>query len=162
LIYTLFTNKKGGHCPKLLMELKIKKLNKNATIPSYASLSAAGADLYSCEEEISFAPGETRLVHTGIAMQIPNGYVGLIYARSGIATKRGLAPANKVGVIDSDYRGEIMVALHNHSDKVASIQAGERIAQIVIAPYITADFVESQTLDETERGDGGFGSTGVK
>lgn len=144
------------------MELKIKKLNENAVIPSYASSCAAGADLYSCEGELSFAPGETKLVHTGIAMEIPNGYVGLIYARSGIATKRGLAPANKVGVIDSDYRGEIMVALHNHSDKTASIQAGERIAQIVIAPYITADFVESQTLDETERGQGGFGSTGTK
>lgn len=144
------------------MELKIKKLNENAVIPSYASSCAAGADLYSCEGELSFAPGETKLVHTGIAMEIPNGYVGLIYARSGIATKRGLAPANKVGVIDSDYRGEIMIALHNHSDKTASIQAGERIAQIVIAPYITADFVESQTLNETERGDGGFGSTGVK
>lgn len=144
------------------MELKIKKLNENAVIPSYASSCAAGADLYSCEGELSFAPGETKLVHTGIAMEIPNGYVGLIYARSGIATKRGLAPANKVGVIDSDYRGEIMIALHNHSDKTASIQAGERIAQIVIAPYITVDFVESQTLNETERGDGGFGSTGVK
>lgn len=145
-----------------MVELKIKKLNSNAVIPSYGSACAAGADLYSCEDEIIFAPGETKLVHTGIAMQIPDGYVGLIYARSGIATKRGLAPANKVGVIDSDYRGEIMVALHNHSDKDAKIDAGERIAQIVIAPYLTVNFTETDDLDCTERGAGGFGSTGTK
>ncbi len=145
-----------------MVDLKIKKLNENAVIPSYGSACAAGADLYSCEGEISFAPGETKLVHTGIAMEIPDGYVGLIYARSGIATKRGLAPANKVGVIDSDYRGEIMVALHNHSDKQAAIEAGERIAQIVIAPYLTVNFIETDTLDNTERGAGGFGSTGTK
>ncbi len=145
-----------------MMELKIKKLNVNAVIPSYGSACAAGADLYSCEGELSFAPGETKLVHTGIAMQIPDGYVGLVYARSGVATKRGLAPANKVGVIDSDYRGEIMVALHNHSNITAKIEAGERIAQIVIAPYLTVDFIESDSLDETDRGAGGFGSTGAK
>ncbi|MEE0928884.1 MAG: dUTP diphosphatase [Acutalibacteraceae bacterium] len=145
-----------------MMELKIKKLNVNAVIPSYGSACAAGADLYSCDGELSFAPGETKLVHTGIAMQIPDGYVGLVYARSGVATKRGLAPANKVGVIDSDYRGEIMVALHNHSNITAKIEAGERIAQIVIAPYLTVDFIESDSLDETERGAGGFGSTGAK
>ncbi len=144
------------------MKLKILKLNEKAVMPSYGSACAAGADLYSCEEEISFAPGETRLVHTGIAMEIPDGYVGLIYARSGIATKRGLAPANKVGVIDSDYRGEIMVALHNHSENISKIDAGERIAQIVIAPYIKADFIEADELDTTERGEGGFGSTGTK
>ncbi len=145
-----------------MLELKIKKLNQNATIPSYGSACAAGADLYSSEGELTFAPGETKLVHTGIAMEIPDGYVGLIYARSGIATKRGLAPANKVGVIDSDYRGEIMVSLHNHSDKVAKIEAGERVAQIVITPYLTVNFVETDTLDDTERGEGGFGSTGTK
>lgn len=145
-----------------MLKLKVLKLNENATLPSYASACAAGADLYSCEEEITFAPGETRLVHTGIAMEIPDGYVGLIYARSGIATKRGLAPANKVGVIDSDYRGEIMVALHNHSKGETSIDTGERIAQIVIAPYIQADFTEAHSLDDTERGVGGFGSTGTK
>lgn len=144
------------------MELRIKKLNEKAVIPSYASSCAAGADLYSCEDELVFAPGETKLVHTGIAMEIPNGYVGLIYARSGIATKRGLAPANKVGVIDSDYRGEIMVALHNHSDKETKIDAGERVAQIVITPYLTADFIETESLEETARGEGGFGSTGTK
>ncbi len=145
-----------------MVELKIKKLNQNATIPSYGSTCAAGADLYSSEGELTFAPGETKLVHTGIAMEIPDGYVGLIYARSGIATKRGLAPANKVGVIDSDYRGEIMVSLHNHSDNQAKIEAGERVAQIVITPYLTVNFVETDTLDDTERGEGGFGSTGTK
>ncbi len=144
------------------MDLKIKKLSDNAVIPTYGSEYAAGADLYSCEGELTFAPGETRLVHTGIAMQIPDGYVGLVYARSGIASKRGLAPANKVGVIDSDYRGELMVALHNHSNEVQSIASGERIAQIVIAPYLTANFIESEELDDTDRGIGGFGSTGTK
>ena len=144
------------------MELKIKKLNSNATIPSYGSKFAAGADLYSCEEELSFAPGETKLVHTGIAMEIPEGYVGLVYARSGIATKRGLAPANKVGVIDSDYRGEVMVALHNHSNEIQTIAAAERIAQIVIAPYLAVDFTEVEDLSDTLRGEGGFGSTGTK
>lgn len=145
------------------MELKIKKLNDNAVIPSYGSASAAGADLYACEGgEVTIKSGETKLIHTGIAMEIPEGYVGLVYARSGIAVKRGLAPANKVGVIDSDYRGEIMVAIHNHSDIEQTIADAERIAQIVIAPYLTVDFVETEELDETERGAGGFGSTGTK
>lgn len=145
------------------MELKIKRLSPDAKIPTYGSASAAGADLYALAvKEIEINAGETLLVHTGIAMQIPDGYVGLIYARSGLATKKGLAPANKVGVIDSDYRGEIMVALHNHSDKAQKIENGERIAQIVIAPYLRAFFTESDTLDETERGEGGFGSTGKK
>ena len=143
-----------------MLDLKIKKLNDNATIPTYGSACAAGADLYSCEGELNFLPGETKLVHTGIAMEIPDGYVGLIYARSGIATKRGLAPANKVGVIDSDYRGEIMVSLHNHSTEVVSVEAKERIAQIVIAPYLTVNFTEVEELDDTARGTGGFGSTG--
>jgi dUTP pyrophosphatase len=145
-----------------VVELKIKKLYENATIPSYGSACAAGADLYSCEGEMTFEPGETKMVHTGIAMEIPDGYVGLIYARSGIATKRGLAPSNKVGVIDSDYRGEIMVSLHNHSNKTATIEAGERIAQIVITPYLTVNFIEVDSLDATQRGTGGFGSTGTK
>ena len=144
------------------MNLKIKKLSDKAVIPTYGSEYAAGADLYSCEGELTFAPGETKMVHTGLAMQIPVGYVGLIYARSGIATKRGLAPANKVGVIDSDYRGEIMVALHNHSSEPQTIAAGERIAQMVIAPYLTVNYVETDTLDDTDRGTGGFGSTGTK
>ena len=102
------------------------------------------------------------MVHTGLAMQIPVGYVGLVYARSGIASKRGLAPANKVGVVDSDYRGEVMVALHNHSSEPQTIAAGERIAQMVIAPYLTVNYVETDTLDDTDRGTGGFGSTGTK
>ena len=144
-----------------MLNLKIKKLNENATTPAYGSALAAGADLYSCEEKLTFLPGETKLVHTGIAMAIPEGYVGLIYARSGIATKRGLAPANKVGVIDSDYRGEIMVSLHNHSNETVSIDAKERIAQIVITPYLTVNFTEADELDNTERGTGGFGSTGT-
>lgn len=145
------------------MELRIKKLSNSAVIPSYGSASAAGADLYACEgAEVTIKPGETKLIHTGIAMEIPEGYVGLVYARSGIAVKRGLAPANKVGVIDSDYRGEIMVAIHNHSEIGQTIADAERIAQIVIAPYLTVDFVEAQELDETDRGAGGFGSTGTK
>ena len=146
-----------------MQTVKVKKLNEKAIIPTYGSSFAAGADLYACcEGEISINPGETVLIKTGIAMEIPENFVGLVYARSGIATKRGLAPANKVGVIDADYRGEIMVSLHNHSNSVQSISEGERIAQLVIAPYLTADFVEAETLDETARGAGGFGSTGTK
>ena len=143
--------------------VKIKKLSENATIPTYGSEFAAGADLYACTgETVSINPHETKLIHTGIAMEIPTGYAGLIYARSGIASKRGLAPANKVGVVDSDYRGEIMVALHNHSEAVQTIDNGERIAQLVIAPYVTADFILSDELEDTDRGEGGFGSTGKK
>ena len=145
-----------------MIDLKILKLNEKAVIPSYGSASAAGADLYSAEDEITIIPGETKLVHTGLAMEIPEGYVGLIYARSGIATKRGLAPANKVGVIDSDYRGEIMVSIFNHSSEIQTIAAGERVAQIVITPYLTVNFTEVEALDSTERGSGGFGSTGTK
>ena len=141
--------------------MNIKKLNENATVPTYGSVSAAGADLYACEA-VTVASGETVLVHTGIAMAIPEGYVGLIFARSGLATKRGLAPANKVGVIDSDYRGEIMVALHNHGKADQAIEAGERIAQIVFTPYVAADFSVVEELDTTDRGAGGFGSTGKK
>ena len=141
--------------------MKIKKLCENATVPTYGSKCAAGADLYSCEA-VTVRAGETALVHTGIAMAIPEGYVGLIYARSGLATKRGLAPANKVGVIDSDYRGEIMVALHNHGATEQTVELGERIAQIVFTPYSAASFDVVDELDETERQDGGFGSTGRK
>ena len=141
--------------------MKIKKLCENATVPTYGSARAAGADLYSCEA-VTVKSGETVLVHTGIAMAIPDGYVGLIYARSGLATKRGLAPANKVGVIDSDYRGEIMVALHNHGVAEQTVERGERIAQIVFTPYSAASFDLVDELDETERADGGFGSTGRK
>ena len=144
-------------------KMKIKKLNDRAIVPTYASAFAAGADLYACEEsEITIAPGETRLIHTGIALEIPQGYVGLIYARSGLSTKRGLAPANKVGVIDCDYRGEIMVALYNQSGAEQTLAVGERIAQIVFTQYDTAEFDVVDELDSTERGAGGFGSTGTK
>ena len=143
--------------------MNIKKLKSSATVPSYGSACAAGADLYACEDApVTIGVGETVLIHTGIAMAIPDGYVGLIYARSGLATKKGLAPANKVGVIDSDYRGEIMVALHNHGSTAQTVEHGERIAQIVFTPYIAADFSVTDELDSTERGAGGFGSTGSK
>ena len=140
--------------------VKIKKLNEKAVIPTYGSPYSAGADLYSAMDEITIAPGETVLVKTGIALELPVGYAGLIYARSGLASKRGLAPANKVGVVDCDYRGEVMVALHNHSNIPQTVAAGDRIAQLVIAPYIVAEFEETDELSETVRGEGGFGSTG--
>lgn len=146
----------------LSANVNIKKLKANATIPTYGSDFAAGADLYAClEEELTIMPGETFLVPTGLAMALPCGYAGLIYARSGLASKKGLAPANKVGVIDSDYRGEIMVALHNHSKEAATILPDERIAQLVITPYIVANYITVDSLDETKRGEGGFGSTGT-
>lgn len=147
----------------LEMDVKIKKLNENAQIPTYGTDYAAGADLYACiEEEMTFAPGETKLVPTGISVEVPTGYAGLIYARSGLASKRGLAPANKVGVVDSDYRGEVMVALHNHGTVEQKIEVGERIAQFVITPYLKANYNLVQELDDTERGANGFGSTGTK
>ena len=144
------------------MKVNFKVLNDAATPPAYATEFAAGADLYNLDEEVLLMPGETKLIHTGIALEIPEGYVGLIFARSGLATKRGLAPANKVGVIDSDYRGEIMVALHNHSSLEARVEAKERVAQISIVPFLKAEFSEVDTLSETVRGVGGFGSTGKK
>ena len=143
------------------MEIKVKKLFPEAKLPTYGSDFAAGADLYAAEPEaVRIAPGETALVHTGIAMEIPEGYGGFLYARSGLATKKGLAPANKVGVIDADYRGEIMVALYNQSSAEQVVESGERIAQLVIAPFLKASFSEAQELCETRRGEGGFGSTG--
>ncbi|MBQ7923806.1 MAG: dUTP diphosphatase [Clostridia bacterium] len=144
-------------------KVAIKKLDENAVIPTYGSQYSAGADLYALtDEEITFAPHETKLIRTGLAMEIPEGYAGLIYARSGLASKRSLAPANKVGVVDADYRGEVMVALHNHSDKEQTIAPKERIAQLVIAPFLKAEFCEQDELSETVRGVGGFGSTGTK
>ena len=143
--------------------VKFTKLNENAIVPTYGTPFAAGADLYALPgDAIQINPGETVLIHTGIAMQIPDGNAGFIFARSGIATKRGLAPANKVGVIDSDYRGEIMVALHNHSNECQEIAGGERVAQLVIMPYVKAEFDECDALGDTSRGEGGFGSTGTK
>jgi dUTP pyrophosphatase len=144
-------------------KIAVKKLNEKAVLPTYGSDFSAGADLYALiEESVEFLPNETKLIPTGLAMEIPVGYAGLIYARSGLASKRGLAPANKVGVIDSDYRGEIMVALHNHSGTTQKIEPQERIAQLVVTPFLKAEFVESETLGETVRGEGGFGSTGTK
>ncbi len=137
------------------------KTRPEAVCPAYQSESAAGADLYAAiSEEIKIAPGETFFVPTGISLEIPEGFVGLIYARSSLACKKGIAPANKVGVIDSDYRGEIMVALFNHSSEGVTVSAGDRIAQLVITPYLTAEFKEVQQLTETQRAAGGFGSTG--
>lgn len=144
-------------------QVNIKKLKENAVMPTYGSEYAAGADLYACiDEDLTINPGETKLVSTGIAMELPLGYAGLVYARSGLASKRGLAPANKVGVVDADYRGEVMVALHNHSNEPQTITTGERIAQYVIAPYLKAVFNEVEELSDTVRGAGGFGSTGQK
>ena len=145
------------------MKVNIKKLNERATVPSYGSEFAAGADLYACiEGDLQIKPHETAVIPTGIAIELPQGFVGLIYARSGLASKKGLAPANKVGVIDSDYRGEVKVALHNHSQEIQTVSAGERIAQLVIAPYVTAEFAVVSDLSQTVRGSGGFGSTGSK
>ena len=143
------------------MQVSVKKLRHGAVLPTYGSSEAAGADLYACmEEPRTIAPGETAFVPTGLAMELPKGYVGLIYARSGLACKRGLAPANKVGVIDSDYRGEFIVALHNHGTEAQTIESGERIAQLVITPVVTPCYQEAESLSASDRGCGGFGSTG--
>ena len=141
--------------------IRVKRLRENAILPTYGSAGAAGADLYAClEKEITVAPGESVFVPTGLAMEIPVNCAGLIYARSGLACKRGLAPANKVGVVDSDYRGEFMVVLHNHGAVPQTVCHGERIAQLVITPILTPSYLEVDTLDSTERAGGGFGSTG--
>lgn len=141
--------------------VRVKKLRENAVLPSYGSDYAAGADLYACNA-VTVEPGATEFVQTGLALEVPAGYAGLVYARSGLACKKGLAPANKVGVIDADYRGEIMVALYNHSFQAVEIEPGERVAQLVITPYLTAVFEETEELSDTVRGEGGFGSTGRK
>lgn len=147
----------------LTAPVSVKKLDPRAKLPSYGSADAAGADLYALTDApVTIAPGATVFVHTGVAMAIPQGYVGLVYARSGLASKQGLAPANKVGVIDADYRGELMVAIHNHSGETRTVENGDRIAQLVIAPYLTAQFAETDELGDTQRGAGGFGSTGTK
>lgn len=145
------------------MKVYIKKLNEKAVVPAYGSEYAAGADLYACiDKDIEILPHTTAVIPTGLALELPVGYAGLIYARSGLATKKGLAPANKVGVVDCDYRGEVKVALHNHSEIPQTVAAGERVAQLVITPYITAVFEEAEELSSTVRGAGGFGSTGSK
>ena len=145
------------------MKIKVKKLNDKAVLPTFGSTESAGGDLYSAESgDVVIEAGETVFIGTGLAVEIPEGYVGLVYARSGLACKRGLAPANKVGVIDSDYRGEIKVALHNHGKEAQTIIKGERIAQLVIAPYLKVEYEETKELSDTARGTGGFGSTGRK
>ena len=141
--------------------IRVKKVNPNAILPTYGSQEAAGADLHAClQEPVTILPGESVFVPTGLSMEIPKGCAGLIYARSGLACKRGLAPANKVGVIDSDYRGEFIVVLHNHGTEPQQITHGERIAQLVITPVLTPAYVETDSLSDTDRGAGGFGSTG--
>jgi dUTP pyrophosphatase len=143
------------------MVVKIKKLSESATMPTRGSLAAAGYDLYAnVESDTVIAPHTTAKIGTGLSMEIPDGYFGGIYARSGIATKEGLRPANCVGVVDSDYRGEIIVAVHNDSDVERTITPAERIAQIIIQPYLSVTFEEADELAESERGVGGFGSTG--
>lgn len=144
------------------MKIALEKLHQEAILPSYATPNSAGADLYALltEESISLLPGETKLIRTGIALAIPEGYVGLICARSGLSVKEGLAPANKVGVIDADYRGEVMVALYNQSKAPRTVTKGQRIAQLLIMPVTQGVFTEVASLSATRRGEGGFGSTG--
>ena len=141
--------------------VKVKKLKQNAILPTYGSVEAAGADLYAClDADVVIAPGASVFVPTGLSMELPKGCAGLIYARSGLACKRGLAPANKVGVVDSDYRGEFIVVLHNHGNEMQTISHGERIAQLVITPVLTPLYEEVEELSDTQRAAGGFGSTG--
>lgn len=142
-------------------KIRVKRLRENAIMPTYGSAEAAGADLYAClSEPMTIQPGESVFIPTGLAMELPVGFAGLIYARSGLACKRGLAPANKVGVVDSDYRGEFMIVLHNHGSVAQTVEHGERIAQLVITPVFTPGFTEVEELTDTERSGGGFGSTG--
>ncbi len=141
--------------------VRVKKLHPDAKLPTYGSVEAAGADLYAfLEAPVEIGAGKTCFIPTGIALEVPKGCAGLIYARSGLACKRGLAPANKVGVVDSDYRGEVKVALHNHGLTAQTVEPGERIAQFIITPVLTPAYEEVPALDNTERGAGGFGSTG--
>ena len=141
--------------------IRVKILRSGAKLPTYGSQEAAGADLYAClEEPVTIAPGKSAFISTGIALEVPRGCAGLIYARSGMACKRGLAPANKVGVVDSDYRGEILVALYNHGDVSQTVEHGERIAQFVITPVLAPAYETAVELSDTARNTGGFGSTG--
>ena len=144
-----------------MSKIRVKKLHPNAILPTYGSINAAGADLYACiDEPVTIAPGEVFWVPTGIALEVPAGCAGLVYARSSMGAKRGLAPANKVGVVDSDYRGEVKVVLLNHSKQPQTIEPGERVAQFVITPVLTPQYEEVAELTDTDRGAGGFGSTG--
>ena len=144
-----------------MASIRVKILREGAHLPTYGSAEAAGADLYAClDGNMTIEPGKTAFVPTGIALEVPKGCAGLIYARSGMACKRDLAPANKVGVVDSDYRGEIMVALHNHGSQPQTIGNGERIAQFIITPVLTPAYEAVENLTDTARDAGGFGSTG--
>lgn len=146
-----------------MQKINVKKLRPDARLPVYGTEFSAGADLCAClDAPVTLQPGETKLISIGIAMEIPAGYAGLVFARSGLASKRHLAPANKVGVIDPDYRGEFFVPLHNHGPVPQTVEPGERIAQMILTPFLTAQFVEAETLSDTVRGAGGFGSTGTK
>ena len=141
--------------------IRVKKLKENAILPTYGSVEAAGADLYAClDGDVTVQPGKTVFISTGLSMEIPKGCAGLIYARSGLACKQDLAPANKVGVVDSDYRGEFMIALHNHGSEPRTVSHGDRVAQLVVTPVFTPGFVEVEELTDTQRSGGGFGSTG--
>ena len=141
--------------------IRVKKLNPKAILPTYGSAEAAGADLYAClEEPVTIEPGASVFIPTGIALEVPKGCAGLVYARSSMGVKRGLAPANKVGVIDSDYRGEIKVVLLNHGKESQTVEPGERVAQFIITPVLTPAYEEVEELTDTQRGTGGFGSTG--
>lgn len=143
------------------MRIRIKKLTETAKLPTRGSASAAGYDLYAdIAEKITIAPGETRMISTGLSMEIPDGYFGAIFARSGLAMKEGLRPGNCVGVVDSDYRGPFLIGLHNDSSAVRTVEPGERIAQMVVIPYLPVEFEETGSLNDTARGEGGFGSTG--
>ena len=145
-----------------MVQVNIKKLDPHAVLPTYGTPGAAGADLYALlDAPLTIAPGETVFVHTGLSLELPEGYAGLVYPRSGLSCKRGLAPANKVGVIDPDYRGEVTVALHNHGTAPATVDVGERIAQLVVTPFLRVEFCETDELSDTQRGAGGFGSTGT-
>lgn len=141
--------------------IRVKILREGAKLPTYGTAEAAGADLYAClEAPVTIAPGASAFLPTGIALEVPRGCAGLIYARSGMACKRGLAPANKVGVVDSDYRGEITVVLHNHGSQPQTVESGERIAQFIITPVLTPCYEAVEELSDTVRSSGGFGSTG--
>ena len=141
--------------------IRVKILREGAKLPTYGTSSAAGADLYAwLEESVTIAPGQTAFIPTGIALEVPEGCAGLIYARSGLSCKQGLAPANKVGVVDSDYRGEITVALHNHGREARTVHCGDRIAQFVITPVLQPVYEMARELTDTARAEGGFGSTG--
>ena len=144
-----------------MVSIRVKILREGAILPTYGSAEAAGADLYACiEQPVTIEPGKTAFISTGIALEVPKGCAGLVYARSGMACKRGLAPANKVGVVDSDYRGEIMVALCNHGAQAQTVENGERVAQFIITPVLTPAYEAAEELGDTVRGTGGFGSTG--